>query len=107
MTEPHRQTGKTFRKMMEALQICSSGYEVIYQCTSMESSKWHRDKCMDICVAYFGEEQLKLASMRVVLPNNCTIKFTSRIDPQTRYLIESGQIKVVSDVHGSVKPFGV
>lgn len=72
--ENMRQTGKTFRKLMQSLNAASEGKNVIYECSNVEMARWTFDKAVDVVAAFMGKPEVP--EPFVLKIGNGTVRFS-------------------------------
>lgn len=64
----NRQTGKTFRKLLDALARSSSGRQIVYCCQSRRMVDWYFRKAVDVCRTFYLGEDIKITRYKIKFP---------------------------------------
>jgi len=72
------QTGKTFRKLLDALVRASSGKQIVYCCESRQMVDWYFRKAVDVCRAFYLLEGIKITKYRIEFPVGVLLFKTER-----------------------------
>lgn len=97
-----RATGKTFRRLLQAIQLASDGGKVLYVSSIIPSMRYNRDAALKIIYSYVAPEDYKfsLVNNSITFNNGGTIWFVSAsVRPDYIIGMDRRKWKAIIDVH--------